>query len=675
MRASKMIDRHLTPHQQALLPNVTITRCRLLAALCLLLCLSSATLATQTPTPVVAATNATTNATKYPHAAVYEAHANQYLDWASTRMQGIWARRRSSFLNLTTKGRGYNAINQAPIKQEIENDYRHLVYALAMNLSTIPVMQLKDPVLRRRVRRLAKLQLYGLPDKDYEEAKDLLHTMQTFITSRMVCSLGDCQQTVAMVPAIVNHAMRTKSLADLEYFWRVWRSVLADRNRAKSAFISYVRMLRLAASYNGHITPSRTWYLYYDTDNFQRELENVVWEIMPLYQELHAYLLKCVRSTYGEKLYADEGAIPAHVLEQIVRQAWSPRPVFRTPFPTHQLPTVKQRLEEILVTPVKIIKKSAEFFESIGLNHMSDSFYERFSRRIGDEEIGSDCHAEVFYFPPEAALRYCPKLDYKKLMQMHGNMAELQYNLYRGRLPFGVDSEPCPGFAAAIGEAAVIASGTPRHLNRLHLLFNHSLSEEQSMNRLFRMGIHTILAIPQYFINDKFLVDVMDGHIGAQELNCAYWNLQNKYAGIVPPQRRNENTFDPDFKFYRGLNPEKPNTEKLLSEILGYQFYRAFCLASEQYRPGDPEYPLHNCDFHGSTKAGDLMRQMMEAGATRHWRDLMEIATGERKLSGKGVMEYYAPLYTWLKEQNKKNGVEAGWETETRCSKDYNISS
>lgn len=123
---------------------------------------------------------------------------------------------------------------------------------------------------------------------------------------------------------------------------------------------------------SGHITPSRTWYLYYDTDNFQRELENVVWEIMPLYQELHAYLLKCVRNTYGEKLNADEGAIPAHVLEQIVRQAWSPRPVFRTPFPTHQLPTVKQRLEEILVTPVKIIKKSAEFFESIGLNHMSE---------------------------------------------------------------------------------------------------------------------------------------------------------------------------------------------------------------------------------------------------------------------------------------------------------------
>lgn len=112
-------------------------------------------------------------------------------------MQSIWTRRRNSFFSLTTKGRGYNVVNQAPIKQEIENDYRHLVRELAINLSTIPVMQLQDPILRRRVKRLAKLQLYGLSDEDYEEAKNLLHTMQTFITTRMVCSLGDCQQTVS----------------------------------------------------------------------------------------------------------------------------------------------------------------------------------------------------------------------------------------------------------------------------------------------------------------------------------------------------------------------------------------------------------------------------------------------------------------------------------------------
>jgi len=90
---------------------------------------------------------------------------------------------------------------------------------------------------------------------------------------------------------------------------------------------------------------------------------------------------------------------------------------------------------------------------------------------------------------------------------------------------------------------------------------NNSLTEEQSLNRLFRMGVHTLIAVPQYFINDKFLVDVMDGRIGVKEYNCAYWDLQDKFAGVQPPRPRLNKDFDLDFKFYRGLNPETSNTK------------------------------------------------------------------------------------------------------------------
>jgi len=103
---------------------------------------------------------------------------------------------------------------------------------------------------------------------------------------------------------------------------------------------------------------------------------------------------------------------------------------------------------------------------------------------------------------------------------------------------------------------------------------------------------------------------------------------------------------------------------KFLAEILGFQFYRSFCLASGQYRPGDPTHPLHNCDFYGSPEAGKKMHDMMELGASRHWRDVMEIATGERKLSGRGILEYFAPLFTWLKERNKQLDIEPGWDAD-----------
>uniref|UniRef100_A0A1A9WP80 Angiotensin-converting enzyme n=1 Tax=Glossina brevipalpis TaxID=37001 RepID=A0A1A9WP80_9MUSC len=633
----------------------------LIIALCML-CLAVSQAAKPKPPPTSTRANATD---KYAHAGIYEAHATEALLVAAKRMQHIYNRKREIFHSLT-HGRGYNLMQQGPIRQEIDNEYHSLVHELASNLSVIPVQQLKNVTLRRQVQRLSKLQLYGLDKRDLEHAKEMLHTMQSFQTSRLVC-VDDCTQMVAMIPTIKTQAIRTKNLKDLEYYWLKWRQVIGEDDLAKSSFIDFVRYLRIAATYNGHVTPSRTWYLYYDSENFQRELEDVVWEMMPLYKELHAYLRYSIRLTYGQQLTESDGGIPAPVFEQMNLQSWYPRPAFRTPYPKSQLPTVKQRLEEVMVTPVKINKKVAEFFESLGLNHMSDAFYEKFARRINDDEVGPNCEAEVFYFPPDVALRYCPKLDYKILLQMHGHMAELQYNLYKKELPFGLDREPCPGFGSAIGEAAIISSGTPRHLHRLHILLNSTLSVEHSMNRLFRMAVHTLLAVPQYFINDKFLVDVMDGRIGSHEYNCGYWRLQSKYAGVVPPMRRNEKNFDPDYKFYRGLNPEKSNTAKFISEVLGFELYRSFCLASGEYKPGNPDFPLSNCDFYGSVTAGNMIKKMMQLGATKHWRDVMEIATSERKLTAKGIMEYFGPLFIWLKEENKRLDIETGWDDDIEC--------
>lgn len=93
---------------------------------------------------------------------------------------------------------------------------------------------------------------------------------------------------------------------------------------------------------------------------------------MPLYQELHAYLRHWARHQYGKHLTdAMDGAIPAPVMEQIITQDWYGSPIFRIPFPKHPLPTVKQRLEEVMETPVQMIKKAGDFFESINLNKLT----------------------------------------------------------------------------------------------------------------------------------------------------------------------------------------------------------------------------------------------------------------------------------------------------------------
>jgi peptidyl-dipeptidase A len=50
---------------------------------------------------------------------------------------------------------------------------------------------------------------------------------------------------------------------------------------------------------------------------------------------------------------------------------------------------------------------------------------------------------------------------------------------------------------------------------------------------------------------------------------------------------------------------------------------------------------------------------MLEMGASKPWSDAVVAFTDTREVSGKPMLEYFAPLMTWLKTQNK--GVKKGW--------------
>lgn len=39
----------------------------------------------------------------------------------------------------------------------------------------------------------------------------------------------------------------------------------------------------------------------------------------------------------------------------------------------------------------------------------------------------------------------------------------------------------------------------------------------------------------------------------------------------------------------------------------------------------------------------------------------MERMTGERRMSTKAIREYFQPLETWLRGENRRNGATVGW--------------
>jgi len=50
---------------------------------------------------------------------------------------------------------------------------------------------------------------------------------------------------------------------------------------------------------------------------------------------------------------------------------------------------------------------------------------------------------------------------------------------------------------------------------------------------------------------------------------------------------------------------------------------------------------------------------MLEMGQSRDWRDALEALTGQREMDASAIVDYYAPLRAWLREQNE--GRRCGW--------------
>ncbi len=92
-----------------------------------------------------------------------------------------------------------------------------------------------------------------------------------------------------------------------------------------------------------------------------------------------------------------------------------------------------------------------------------------------------------------------------------------------------------------------------------------------------------------------------------------------------------------------------------LARIYQFQFQRALC------KDAGVEGPLHRCSIYGNKKAGEKLNQMLAMGRSQPWPDELLALTGQRELDASALADYFAPLKTWLDEQNKKNNYPVGW--------------
>jgi len=157
--------------------------------------------------------------------------------------------------------------------------------------------------------------------------------------------------------------------------------------------------------------------------------------------------------------------------------------------------------------------------------------------------------------------------------------------------------------------------------------------------------------LPWAKLVDEWRWKVFSGEVTPDNYNQAWWELREKYQGIVPPVERTEADFDPGAKYHIPANVSY--TRYFLARILQFQLQRSLCEFAGH------EGELQACSLYGSKEAGAQLWGLLEKGESQPWQDTLEEFAGTREMDATAIIDYFAPLMEYLKEQNADRAC--GW--------------
>jgi peptidyl-dipeptidase A len=296
-------------------------------------------------------------------------------------------------------------------------------------------------------------------------------------------------------------------------------------------------------------------------------------------------------------------------------------------------------------------KMAESFFVSLGLDPLPPTFWERsMFDKPKDKEVV--CHASAWdpEFNNDLRIKMCIKPNQEDLITLHHEIGHDYYFHSYYTLPVLYQQGANDGFHEAIGDTIAL-SVTPAYLKQVGLLTNVAKNDKAMIDAQMQRALDKVAFLPWGLLVDKWRWDVFAGKVPKNEYNKHWWDLRRQYQGIAPPMERSDEFFDPGAKYHVPGNT--PYMRYFLAVILQFQFHRALCKAAGFTGP------LHECSIFGNKAAGAKLKAMLEMGASKPWPDALEAITGQRDMDASAILEYFAPLYKWLQEQNK--GQQCGW--------------
>lgn len=466
---------------------------------------------------------------------------------------------------------------------------------------------------------------------------------------------------------------KSRDPQELTRLWVGWHAVGAPMRERYARFMD---LQNVGARELGYKDTGELWRAGYDMTpaEFEAEVNRAWTQLEPLYKELHTYVRRRLIAKYGAAAERKDGLIPAQLLGNMWAQEWgniydvvAPTDPKLTGFKVLDLEAaLKKQIADKDAAAVPALNGSADltsdaghaaqlaaakdmvhygenFFVSLGFQKLPDTFWAR-SQFVHPRDRDVVCHASAWDIDQVDDLRVkmCIQVNADYFTTVHHELGHNFYQRAYNKQPMLFRSGANDGFHEAIGDSVALAI-TPAYLKRLGLEDQEPPAEADIPLQL-RTALDKIAFLPFALALDTWRWQVFSGQIKPADYNKAWWALRAKYQGVAPPVERTEADFDAGAKNHIPTNV--PYARYFLARIYQFQFYKAMCDASGY------KGPLNRCTFYGSKEAGAKLGKMLEAGQSQPWQATLKEMTGTDHLDAGPMLEYFAPLYTWLKQQN-----------------------
>ncbi len=430
--------------------------------------------------------------------------------------------------------------------------------------------------------------------------------------------------------------------------WTNWRKVSPQM---KPLYQRLVEIANEGAQDLGFKDLGAMWRSKYDMspDAFAQEMDRVWEQVKPLYESLHCHVRAKLNEKYGDDVVANQGPIPAHLLGNMWAQQWGN--VYSMVAPEGGTGIdVTARLKAKDYDPKGMVRQAETFFTSLGFEPLPDTFWTR-SQFVKPRDRDVVCHASAWDITPDDyRIKMCIQVNEEDFNTIHHelghNFYQRAYNLKQPILYRGSAND---GFHEAIGDTIAL-SITPKYLKQIGLI-NEEPDASGDLPFLMRMAMDKVAFLPFGLMVDQWRWKVFSGEYTPDNYNQGWWELREKYQGVMAPVERSEADFDPGAKYH--IPGNTPYSRYFLAHILQFQFHRELCKIAGH------EGPLHRCSIYNSKEAGEKLIAMLEMGQSRPWQEALAAMTGSSEMDATAVIDYFAPLKEWLDKQNE--GRACGW--------------